>query len=420
MKKTILLLFAAVLFLQCSSEDTSPLGDINQSASFSLFVEGDFFIPASSGKLYISDSNGTLIREGELLNNQQTTLDVIIDPNMVYDASISLFFITNGAAYNLLYTYENINPGEYTLQALQGYNPNLDELTLNLTNTGEPLEIYTSTRPMTVSYDPINGGTNILNGRLAASPGNYYASVKKAGEPFPRYIWSEGLTGDTSSTLDFNSLPFVEGISTIELPNNESIYIGINGVKNDDPLGVDGVRHLIQEKDYLSATSNHDAIFPAGVFDALETSVQFKQANSDKEFSFMTKSEILPNTISNSALDFSVNDASFSNFSATTTGNYDCFNTAFVYTNAAQDVVVIYEIYGPSATQVTVSKVNLFNNIFADDPNISADLLPSARRFGVTNYSQFTSYAQYVGAPWLYGPKLSLNGFMEHVLELLN
>ncbi|MFT5983483.1 MAG: hypothetical protein ACI9RM_001929, partial [Ulvibacter sp.] len=40
--------------------------------------------------------------------------------------------------------------------------------------------------------------------------------------------------------------------------------------------------------------------------------------------------------------------------------------------NPAQDVTVIYEIYGKASPQIILSKVNLFNNLFADDPDITS------------------------------------------------
>jgi hypothetical protein len=40
--------------------------------------------------------------------------------------------------------------------------------------------------------------------------------------------------------------------------------------------------------------------------------------------------------------------------------------------NPAQDVTVIYEIYGKASPQIILSKVNLFNNLFADDRDITS------------------------------------------------
>jgi len=71
-------------------------------------------------------------------------------------------------------------------------------------------------------------------------------------------------------------------------------------------------------------------------------------------------------------------------------------------------------------SQITLSKTNLFNNLFADDPDITADVLTSAKLFGITNYSQITSYTQYLGASWLYGPNLTLDEYRERVLLNLN
>ncbi len=420
MKKTILIILVSIFFLQCTSDDNVPLGDNVETASFSLFVDGTFFVPLSSGRLIISDSNGDILGDGDLSNNEETSLDVIIDPNAKYDATVFLKFSTNGIQLNLLYTYEDIVPGEYTLQALRGYNPNSDEITFTLTNSGANLELETTSTPLTLNYDPSNGGTHVLNGRLRASPGNYYASFKKNGEPLSRYIWNTSLSGDTNIEADYTSLPFVEGSSTIQLPANESIEVGISGVMDDDPLGVDGVRHRIQVTEYDAGETSLAAMFPLGVFDNLETTVQFNQPNSDKEFSFFQKSNNLPTVIPEPSLDITITDSSFSNFSATAEGEHDFFNLAFVYANAAQDETVIYEIYGKASPNITLSKVNLFNNLFENNPDITSNVLTTVKQFGITNYSQISSYNQFLQTPWLYGPIVLPGESRENVLLNFN
>ena len=407
MKKAILIISVSLIFLQCNKSDETPPEEINNElASYSLFVDGTFFPPNSSGRLIISDSNGDILSEGDLVNNQTTTLDVITEPNGIYDLTIFAKLLTNGTNLNYIFTYEDILAGDYSFGNFRGNNPNADEITITLTNSGTNMELISSTGYLDVTNNPSNGGTHILNGFLSASPGNYYASFKKDGEPMSRYMWNTALNGNTDIDADFATLPLVDGLSSIQLPDyGTSFFLRLSGVKNDDPVGLNGVRHNIQGTDYNSGVSSATINFPEGLFDAFETSLSYSDPNDNKNFIFSNKSTGIPAALPEPTLDFNIINSSFSNFSATTTGEYDYFSASFNIWIPAQDLLLIYEIYGKPSPEVMISKVNLFNNLFADNSDVNSDVLDSLEvGFGITNYSQLSSYNEFLQSPLIYRP----------------
>ena len=140
MKKNIILTLLVLVFVQCSTKNEAiDPGEGNQTATFSLNIGTDFFISGSSGLFYISNSDGDILGEGILANNQQTTVEIDFDPNEVYDASFSLNTLTNGIQFRFLYTYNDVLPGDYSISSLASNNPNGDTITLNVTNSGDNL-----------------------------------------------------------------------------------------------------------------------------------------------------------------------------------------------------------------------------------------------------------------------------------------
>ena len=135
----------------------------------------------------------------------------------------------------------------------------------------------------------------------------------------------------------------------------------------------------------------------------------------ENQYRYYKISEEITTTIPLIDLDFTVISNSISNFSMTTEGNFDFYQTAFVYTNTAQDLVVIHDIIGEAAAEISFSKANLFDNVFEDDPQINASMLPPTDSFQLTNYSQISGYTEFLQTSWLYGPVLLENETIESV-----
>ncbi len=415
MKKILWLSTLSLLFISCATDDNNNSPDPNITATYSLSIDGNFFVSQSSGILYISDSDGEIVGQGALANNQQTSLEVDFDPNEVYDASVFLEVETNGIQFYFLNTLTNVPPGNYNIPGLMELNPNDDTITINITNAGSNLEILSSSRFLNVDSNSNNGGTYILSGEMIASPGDYYVSLQKPGEQFPRYIWLEDITGNSNINLDFNVLPMINTSISVNIPLNESSSLSLWGMMDDDPQAINGVFHHAQYENTSNGTASYNAMVPQNVFDMYRISVGYELSNNENEYRYTTHSTNIPQNIPTVDLDFTVNNNTISNFSMSTQGSYDYFQANFSYSNITQDVIAQHDIVGAAASAISFSKANLFDNVFANDPDINSGMLAPSDSYGLTNYSQFSGYSGFINSGWIYGPALMNNEYIENV-----
>jgi len=421
MKKLLALCAMTILFAQCSSDDSQTTNDdegADQLVQFSLTITGDFFVPNSSGKLFLSDEDGTILAEAPTLNNEQTILTADFDPGMTYDLSFYYETFTSGTQFHFVNTFVNVSPGNYSMDPPQGFNGDQDEITLTLTNTGDNLVVVSSSSGIVNTESNSNdGGTFILNGPLPASPGYFYASFLGPNDNLPRYSWSEGTGGSYQINADYSALPFTNDALSITLPTNETSDLVIRGVKDGDPTGVNAITHIVHDESFEDGTTNYQAFLPDGVFENFRVRSSYTLPGTERNYYYTTLSENVPQTLPAVSIDYTVNNDSFANFSIATTGEFDNYDATFIYTNQAQDLVVFYDVFGAASSEVSFSKVNLFNNIFANEPDLSAGLMPPVHRITLSSYSQISSYEEYLQAPWLHGPVLEVGETMERVFE---
>ena len=419
MKKLLALCALTILFAQCTSDDSEGNDDENpQLVTFNMIINGDFFINNSSGKFFLSDQDGTILAEAPLLNNGQTSLEVDFDPTVTYDVSFYFETFTTGIQFHFVNTFVNVSPGDYSLDPPQGFNGGQDEITLTLTNTGDNLQVVSSSIGFATTESNSNdGGTFIANGILPASPGYFYASFLGPNDNLPRYSWSEGTGGSYQINADYSTLPFTNDAISITIPTNETSDLVIRGVKDGDPTGVNAITHIVHNESFEDGTTNYQAFLPDGVFENFRVRSSYTLPGTDRNYYYTTLSENVPQTLPAVAVDYTVSNDSFANFSIATTGEFDNYDATFIYTNQAQDLVVHYDVFGAASSEVSFSKVNLFNNIFANEPDLSAGLMPPVDRITLTSYSQISSYEEYLQAPLLHGPVLEVGESMERVFE---
>jgi hypothetical protein len=252
---------------------------------------------------------------------------------------------------------------------------------------------------------------------MLAAPGDYYIAVQKTGEPSPRYVWLEDVAGNSNISLDFNTLPLINSATPVNIASNTSSSFTLYGMKSDDPQGIDGIFHRVQYESNNTATVNYEAMVPSNVFDMYRVNVRYGVSNDGVEYSYISNSAVIPQTIPPVNLGFTVNSNTISNFSMTTQGNFDYFQVSFNYSNPAQNVTVFHNIFGAAASSISFSKATLFDNILADIPNITSGMLSPSESYGLTNYSQFSGYGDFINSPWIYGAGLMDNEFIESVSQ---
>ncbi|MBL4662758.1 MAG: hypothetical protein JKY22_04190 [Flavobacteriaceae bacterium] len=417
MKKLLALCILAIFCVQCDSDDSQvTIEDNSQQVTFRMTMEGDFFVSNSSGKLILSDQDGAILVEAPLINNEETSLEVNFDPDVQYDVTVYFETFTSGTQFHFVNTYVDVSPGNYFITPVQGYNGNEDKITLTLTNTGDSIEVVsTSSGIITTESNSNDGGTLILNGTLPASPGFFYASFIGPNDDFPRYSWTEGVGGSYDVNVDFPNLPMADNEITVTLPTNATSDINIRGLKDGDPTGVSAITHIVHEDSYEDGTTEYQAFLPNGIFDNFSLTTSYTSSNDDKVHEYIMISETVGQTVPEAGVNFTVNNDSFANFSISASGSYDSYDVTFIYSNPDQDIVMFYDIFGEASSTVNFSKVILFNNLFADEPELIAGLVPSADRITLMDYSQVSSYEEYLEASWLYGPFWMVDETIERV-----
>jgi len=50
-------------------------------------------------------------------------------------------------------------------------------------------------------------------------------------------------------------------------------------------------------------------------------------------------------------------------------------------------------------------------------PNIHSGILQPSESYSLNNYSQFSGYTDFLNAPWIYGPELLDNEFIESIAQ---
>ncbi|MCW5519601.1 hypothetical protein J1N09_07115 [Aureitalea sp. L0-47] len=419
MKKLLYLSLLAVLILQCSEDETpnpgpDPDPDPVNTATYLLSLDENFLDEVASGTLYISNSQGEIIGQAPLANSQQASVEIDFDPNEEYDATV--YVELNNTTINLyqLFTYINVPPGSYTAPGLINSGVNIPTITINVTNIGGSLTVLNSSTSTNVS---INGaGDYVITGNMLTAPGDYYVSVQKSGEQFPRYIWIENVPGNSTVDVDFNSLPLLDNTTDVAVPANTSSSFSVYGILNDDLSGVNQILHCVQKDANNNGTaSSYEAYLPQNVFDKYRYDIGYGLSNDGVAYRYSTISAATPSSIPSVNLGFTLNNGSISNFSMATQGNYDHFQVRFDFQNIPQGVVVFHTFYGAASQNINFSKANLFDNIFANQSNISSGMFGSSLTYSLKNYSQFNGYSAFIQAPWVYGPVLSDNEFVESI-----
>jgi len=408
-----------VLFSQCTGDDSTSSNDPDSSnlEVYTLSVGNDFFTTNSSGILYITNDEGEILGQEMLSNSQQASIEIEYDPNETYDATVYLETSTSGFQYYFLNTYLDVPPGDFTIPGLTDSNPNDAEITINITNVGGVLEVISTSTIMDVVSNPNNGGTYEFSGLMLAAPGDYYIAVQKTTEPFPRYVWLEDVAGNLTINVDFNTLPEISNLTTVSLPPNNSSSFTVYGIKNGDPQGIDGIFHTLFYSSKTDGTSIYDAVVPTNLFNKYRLDARYSVSNDGIQYSYTSTNGTIPQTIPPVNLHFSVNSNTISNFSMITQGNYDYFQTSFNYTNSTQQVVVFHYIFGAAANTINFSKAQLFDNILIGLPNIHSGILQPSESYSLNNYSQFSGYTDFLNAPWIYGPELLDNEFIESIAQ---
>lgn len=390
--KKLLLISLSFFLIQCSKNNDDIVineDQVTETFLFSVDVIGNVFSENNSGHLYLTDGDGNLIVDGALINNQETSLSAEFDINKVYDATIIYWVFTQGQTYYLTDTYTDVSPNTYLLNEIERLNPNQDRLNLDLYNTGFPLEVLSHSGSFNSSGNSNNGGTFNFNSLLPASPGNYYASFKSPNDVFPRYFWIEDIDGNTDLNIDFTSLPIIDTSIVTQFPAYDLLSVNLHGFIDSD---INNLPHWLLSENYQNGNNSDIKIIPTNLFDQYGFYTRYKINNIN--YTYKEKSQNIAQNISLPNLDLSINSTSINDFSMSTSGNYDGFRINYTLKNFDDNIFVFYYIYGKPESEVSFTKLNLFNTIFSGIAGVSVNdlIFDTASLHSYNNIDNYSDY----------------------------
>ena len=349
-------------------------------------VEENYYDTNTTVEAYLSDTNGNIISQARLLNNSSISLEAAYNLENTYDLTLyETIRISADAVLRRIISYKNVRPETYILNRNRG-EINNDRINLTISNIGGLPEIYASSGGGGGNGTSTNGGVQEFDGGLINSPGSYYFAIGNGIETNPRYFFRDVVTGDSSYPLDFQKMP-ITSLVQFNFPNSDNSYT-LLGISRDPAIGI----HFITNTN-STGQENYDLYLPDNAFNSYYLSYSVKENNMR-----YSANKILPmideNVINiNRDFGFDISKNAIDDFSMTTFGNYDSYGVTYEWENQPLTRRITYTISGESAAIINFNAVNLFNQIFESDPEISVELFTDPPRIGVNRDNTISNYS---------------------------
>ncbi|AFL81918.1 hypothetical protein Aeqsu_2460 [Aequorivita sublithincola DSM 14238] len=390
MKKIFLLLVLSAVMFSCS-KDADDTDSGLQDFTVTINVDPDYHFSKFTKSLtaFLSDQNGTIVASGELQTGQTVTLKFAGAPSAIYDLSYMKYDFLDfvGEDYFSLTTFSAIEQGNYTICARPIIENSNDEIYINIENTGYPC-LVTSSTSSSGTYGPENGGYYNFRSNLQDSPkSDFYVSFKSPNDQFDRYFWQRDIPEGTTFNLDYNTLPEVKNIVSVQSPSNTIFNYALEGL----PTGqTKNTFQPIREGNYPGGIASLSIPVPTNIFDSYLFRISF--GNDNFQYFKDIHSATIPTFTQEPNLSFMVNNESASTFNMTINGDAAMYNVIFRGSDATETVFMSHAIYGEVASEVTFSKENLRINIQQSYPKLSNFETLLLGTVSLTNYSTLSSY----------------------------
>ena len=390
MKNIFFLLIYSVLLYGCSNDaddtdtglqDFTVIVNIDCNHSFGEFTQSVY--------AFLSDQDGVILDSAELKIGETTTLNFSGNSSSEYDLSYMKYADLDfmGEKFYTLTTFTNIDAGEYTIDPSQFIENSYDEISINLANTGYPCEV-TSSNPGRGTFGPENGGYYNFSGNLVDTPtSDFYISFKSPNDQFERYFWQEDIAEGSVFNMDYNTLPEITSIVSVQTPSNDIYNFRLEGLMNFD---IQNMRHSIREGNYPNGLSSISIPLPLNIFDNYLFDISF--GNNDFQYFKKLHTSTIPSIIEVPELTFTVNNSSEANFNMTANGDAIIYDVIFRGSNSNETVSVAHQINGEVTSEINFSKRNLRMNIQQTYPEITGfETLPLGS-VSMMHYSAINSY----------------------------
>lgn len=390
MKKILSLLAVAVIFFNCS-KDTDDTDNELQNFTVTLNVDSNhrFSRFQESTFAFLSDENGTILATGELRIGETTTLSFSGSASNHYDLSYMRYdnIVDLGIKTYSLVTFTNIEQGTYDIGPTPIIENSHDEIFINMDYTGYPFEV-TSGVTGAGGGGPENGGYYNFRSNLSGSPtSDFYASFKSPNDQFERYFWQTDISEGSVFNIDYNTLPEIQNIISVQSPTNTIFGFAVEGIIEGD---INKVRHSIKESNLPNGYSSISIPLPDNIFDNYLFTLSY--GNGAIKYFKTIRTADIPSTIDTPELSFVINNTSPQAFNMSTTGNSGIYNIIFRDTNSSETIFVAHSIYGEITPEISFSKESLRKNIqetYSDLKDFETLPLGSV---SLTHYNSLNSY----------------------------
>jgi hypothetical protein len=394
MKKILPLLILPFLYFQCTNNNTVE-DDMNAEEEISLFsitTSNNFFseseLNSGTPKIFATGENGEVITEDIMDNGGTAELSAEYDI-MNYQYDVTLFkkrVNTNNLPTNYIFkTFIGVYPFHYEILNIENPNPDGEKVEVSIVNPDGILSEFIGFGSGSMSN---NNGIYTCKSTLKGIPDNFYLSFKKNSENFKRYIWLEGVTGDTKDTIQFIDTEIIDTPISISYPNNESILSVIEGINLLNP----NRRHTLSNQTINNGTTEISYYVPIELFDLYRVLTSI--INGDDRYSTLKKSNTINPNYNYPNLELEVLSNSYDQFQMTSSSDFDYYEALFTYESEDDGYSVYWTIYGKKGQQIEYKLPNLYSQISDDFSNFNPNNLTlnrvSLRKFqGINLYDEF-------------------------------
>gem|GEM_PF-6462487 len=359
MKPITALLVFSVLLSNCSNntEDENPKSV--ESSLLTISISENYFIDRilelGDPKVFITDINGNLISEGNLINGETIELKAIYDINDYYDVTIMIKEKGLGGQVSINFqTFNNVEPYHYVLEKLPNKNPEEKTIDFCINNVGGQLSEITSTGAGGWSN---SNGDYKFNYRLNKIPDNFYISFKNSSENFIRYLWLKNVDGEHKDTFMFDSLDKIEDPIIISYPENDFLTVGIEGFLSSDLNRPQSLSYKYQNGGLREM--NH--FIPKDIFENYTIYTGLRRGK--EEYSTVEKTNNIEFNHTIPSMEIDISNPNNLAFEATSPSDFDYFSTEFRYNSPNNDVNIRWSVHGLAQQNIKISLPNLFYNI---------------------------------------------------------
>jgi hypothetical protein len=382
------------LFVSCSKEDNptdNPILPVEVKL-LSVSTSNGFYLDeptiSSSGHVYLTNNNGELIMESELLNNTTSELNKVYDiENNTYSATFLIKYKYDGTTFYRINTFTNIQPYNLDFNEFGIKAQNNESAKVSVTNANGFLsELIFNGR---IRSDNVSIDNTVFDLRLEQVPGDLYFSFRHENENFRRYVLLKNATGNTNETFEFQNIPKITDHINITCPENDKLDTYISGSQNSDPNNFFAKLSEFHSNLGVTTTTHY---FPIDLFQRFKVITNLNQ--SEKKFRTVVYGNSINLNYSIPNLDFQVTNNSINNYSISSSSSFDYYSAHFNYFNDDDTYDIIWSVYGEKMKNMNFILPKLAASITKDFPDFSFDKLinhaTSLHKIeGIQTYKQF-------------------------------